>query len=210
MFLPEERPPGSDCHPAASRCRSWRPYSRPRPHRSPVSFFTINPVTYVFPTSVPVPVIKIFLLISYPSLPSLIIGIIRFPIAAARMHSAISPGTASKKQYKNSGHRPIGVFMHEITDHIIVDHAERIDDKKADEICRQKPSVAGMALLIRDPSGHISCRRKSDDVPEARLKDVARPAALRKDRESRQAQNDIDHDRQRPVSQDPAAARPAS
>ena len=58
----------------------------------------------------PVPVIKIFLLISYPSLPSLIIGIIRFPIAAARMHSAISPGTASKKQYKNSGHRPIGVF----------------------------------------------------------------------------------------------------
>ena len=57
-----------------------------------------------------------------------------------------------------------------------------------------------MTFLIRDPSGHISGRRKSDDVPEARLKDVARPAALRKDWESRQAQHDVDHDRQRPVS----------
>ena len=41
--------------------------------------------------------------------------------------------------------------------------------------------------------------KESDDVTKARLKDIARSAALGEDRKSHKSQNNIDHDRQRPV-----------
>ena len=56
-----------------------------------------------------------------------------------------------------------------------------------------------MALFIRDPACHVGCHSESDDVTKARLKDIARSAALGEDRKSHKSQNNINHDRQRPV-----------